>query len=580
MKFDPMTGEPITSGEPETEEMHFDPMTGKSITSVEPETEEMHFDPMTGKPITNAELETEEMHFDPMTGEPITSGEPKSEEMHFDPMTGKPITSGEPETEEMCFDPMTGKPITSGKSETEEMRFDPMTGKPITSESTFVNKKNNKKFKLFGQICAAIAGVVLVVMVLTNIFMPNSTRVYKAVLKTFDDVPYVVRDLKPLLKIASSGKFTVGVSVNYDGDIITCDLMKSGKEKQAVLRYDGEDLHDFTAAAGINAKEVNIYVPTLSKKLYTYNYTKNNDGFLMDLLGNEMDTLNDFCKSFYSEDNTAEALIKDIRKIFVKEVQKQKFTKIESETYEINGKSVKCKGYQVKITDKFVKSFCKSLKPKLTSKYADYIKGMLGEGDIDIGDFLDAVIDEADDFEDIEVSFYISGGRLAAVLFETDNEEWEIAFKGGNYRIQNMTLTQKTKWSTNTLKLKGSVENHVEKIKISENGNTYVNLKYDYKSGALDLDMEGLRVEGNLTSSSSKVVFNMDNIGISGLGSLADSEVMIYAKKEAKFVKTKGDKFDIGNADREDIYDELEDMTDALEDVDFGNLGKVIYNIF
>ena len=45
-------------------------------------------------------------------------------------------------------------------------------------------------------------------------------------------------------------------------------------------------------------------------------------------------------------------------------------------------------------------------------------------------------------------------------------------------------------------------------------------------------------------------------------------------------MKTKGDKFDIGNADREDILDEMDDLTDALEDVDFGNLDKVIYNIF
>ncbi len=540
----------------------------------------MKFDPMTGEPITTAEPESEEMQFDPMTGKPITNGEPESEEMRFDPMTGEPITTAEPESEEMQFDPMTGKPITNGEPESEEMRFDPMTGKPITSESIYVKKKNNKKFKMFGLLCAAIAGVMLVVMVFINIFMPNSMRVYKAVLKTFDDLPYVVRDLKPLLNIASSDKFTVGVSVNSDGDIMTCDLMKSGKEKQAVLRYDGEDLHDFIVATGINAKEVNIYIPTLSKKLYTYNYTKNNNGYLVDLLGDEMDPLNDFCKSFYSEDNTAKALSKDIMKIFVKEFQKLKFTKIESETYEINGKSVKCKGYQVKITDKFVKAFCKSLKAKLTGKYADYIKGMLGEEDIDIGDLLDKIIDEADDFEDIEISFYISGDRLAAVLLETDNEELEIDFKGGNYRIQNLTLTEKNKWRTYTIKVKGSVENHIEKIKISENGNTFLNLKYDYKSGDLDMDMEGLRVKGNLTSSSSKVVFNMDDIGISGLGSLSDSEVMIYAKKEAKFVKTKGDKFDIGNADREDILDEMDDLTDALEDVDFGNLDKVIYNIF
>ena len=48
-----------------------------------------------------------------MTGEQITTAEPESEEMQFDPMTGKPITNGEPESEEMRFDPMTGKPITS-----------------------------------------------------------------------------------------------------------------------------------------------------------------------------------------------------------------------------------------------------------------------------------------------------------------------------------------------------------------------------------------------------------------------------------------------------------------------------------
>ena len=154
----------------------------------------MKFDPMTGEPITTAEPESEEMQFDPMTGKPITNGEPESEEMRFDPMTGEPITTAEPESEEMQFDPMTGKPITNGEPESEEMRFDPMTGKPITSESIYVKKKNNKKFKMFGLLCVAIAGVMLVVMVFINIFMPNSMRVYKAVLKTFDHMPYVVRD--------------------------------------------------------------------------------------------------------------------------------------------------------------------------------------------------------------------------------------------------------------------------------------------------------------------------------------------------------------------------------------------------
>ena len=516
----------------------------------------MRFDPMTGEPIEEAE---NTLQFDPMTGEPIKKQE--TESMQFDPMTGQPVNNRA--AEEMQFDPMTGQPVNNRAAE-ESMQFDPMTGKPIKKNGV----KNSKLPKILGIACAAVAAVAIIIFGLVNLLMPNSVKVYMATANTFKEMPHIVEDLLPLAKIMTSAKVTVGVSSKYSGNQISVDFMKSDKQVQAVARLDNDDVSDFKVIANIDKKAVSLYAPKLDDRVFVYDFTQDNDGYIADLLDDDLDAFNDLLKSVNEQDDTWIRFSKDVTDSLIKEFKKVKFEKIASENYTVGDKTKKCKGYQFNIDEELVGSILNSIRKKVDKKeYEEALSALMRE-DVDIDDMFDDLIEEIDGMDDIKVSVYISGNKLAAVVIEIDDEELEIEFQGRDYRTQTIKITERPAYGKkNVFRMKGSVEGKNETLKFSVGDTDLGKVEYNFKTGEYKINLSSvISAKGILKSSASEVELEIDS-----------GDVTVYAKKGAKFESLKGKKFDLGTADKDDLEDLGEDLWDEVEDADLDDFINKLY---
>ena len=114
--------------------------------------------------------------------------------------------------------------------------------------------------------------------------------------------------------------------------------------------------------------------------------------------------------------------------------------------------------------------------------------------------------------------------------------------------------------------MKGSVKDKKETLEFSINNRELGTVEYNLKSGAFELGNNYGSVEGTLKSSASKVEIELGNSG-----------VVMYAKKGAKFASIKGKKFDLGNADEDELTDLAEDLTEAAEDADLDEFINELY---
>lgn len=167
------------------------------------------------------------------------------------------------------------------------MQFDPMTGAPVT-------QKPKSKVPV---IVGAVAGVIVLVFLLvfggikSGLFLGKSGKVLLAANNTLKKMPHFVETLEPMLGLVED-EFTVEFSAKADGVKIGGSFINASKQKQvtAKLEYGGESIEGL---AGVDSDSLKFQVPDLSKKLFVYNYKKENTGYIVDLIGDEyIDTLN------------------------------------------------------------------------------------------------------------------------------------------------------------------------------------------------------------------------------------------------------------------------------------------------
>lgn len=195
-----------------------------------------------------------------------------------------------------------------------------------------------------------------------------------------------------------------------------------------------------------------------------------------------------------------------------------------------------------------------------------------------IEDMFEEMRADVKDMEDIELSFYIYKNKIACIKMEyteTDNVI-EIAFQGGDYRLQNIKMTTESEWGERTFEIKGSVSGSKEKLKFIENGNKdgALEIEYDYKSGNFSIQRDSYKnidIEGNLKPSKSKLVVTIDWFSY-GNTSLSGAKLELTLSKHAKMSKYKGKEFDLGNASEDEWEDMKEDFEDAWDDYDMDEL--------
>jgi hypothetical protein len=456
-----------------------------------------------------------EMKFDPMTGQPIQP-QPQQDAVRFDPMTGQPIQpqpQPQPQGAVTGYDPMTGQPIYAGSGTT-------FTAAPAAKAGIGIGVK----IGIAAAVVAVVAvGTTVFAGVRNGAFLSPAGKVELAVSNTLSDGPELLEDLNAS-SILESKNYTLGMEASYSGQKVSVEFRSSEKKKQLEAAVD----------------------TTL-----VYYYTKDNDGALIDAMGEDtVNQINDLLKG--AEDSGAQdEFIQTIQDEF----DSLEYEKISAETFEVDGKDRKCKGYATTVSGDNLNN--------ILDAYMDYIEACMPDSLSQYWrwDNVSELQDEFADMDDLNVSFFIYKNKLACIRIDEDGDDpVEIQFQGGDYRLQNVELVVDGK---TYMKLSGEKDGLTETIKLKAAGETVFKAEYDTKSGDFDIEVSKVTVSGNVESSRKGVTLT-----ISQISSLDGLKLTIYAQEDADFADVeKKDLFDVGNADESDFYDLMDDIdTDVIED--------------
>lgn len=453
---------------------------------------------------------------------------------------------------------------------------------PGMSENSFAGGTASKKKKgLWIGIGIAAAVLVLIIVLaaaaMSGLFMGPRGKVLKAVAATMKDTPEIVNDLKVIPDILTGDQYTLGFTVEYDGDAVSGEFRNKVSDKQIYLNADVDgDAIDFLC--GIHSGVLKASVADLD---YVFMYDPNgkNDGYLCDQFRkSELKKFNSSLESVTTEKVTAKEIQKDIQAAFVQEFKELEFKEAKAKTFQVDKKDRECKGYKVKINEKNVARVLKNAGERISKRL---------DADVadDFEDLLDELVDEIkDDDLDMNVTFYLYRGKLAAEILEIDGMEICVEFRGGDYRMQNILITSEYNGRTYgemevTCHKKGSKET----IEMEVDGYGDITLVYDTKSGAVSLEGDGRRMdflmEGVYKHSGSEVSFALKEFEVDGDSLMDDEDIefTVYAKKNVKIASYKDREFDLGSADEDDLRDLVEELEDDLEDYDYNKLFYRLY---
>ena len=464
---------------------------------------------------------------------------------------------------ERRFDPMTGEPI------------DPSKASPAVSNTAYSSDAESKKggfdpkFIIFGVIGLAI--IAAIVFVLTQVLFSKRVRVEKAIAKTMNVDSQLFKDGKNLYNILKGKSYSVTATIDADDyGSASGSLVVDDKDKQVSAKVEIEDIPEFSVLAGIDSKSVKLEVPEFSDYLFVYNYTEDKNGYITDMMSDsDIESLDSACKVIYEYSAGSDEYTKKVAKLTRDYEKKLKWKKTDAKTYKVNDKKVKCKGYTTTIEKDLMLDYWDDFTDLYLEEFDDLNKEMKNLADTDLKDSFKDVRDELKSMKDIDVSFYIYKGALAAIDIDAGkNGNGAILFKGGDYRAQNIVIEAD---GDEVFELKGSKNKDKESYTLCADGEDLCELTYDTKKGVLEIEYEdwydSYDYEFNIKSSGSSFTISSDEMEVEG----EDVSFALEINNSGKIQKyTNKDEFDLGNADEDDFED-------LIESIDMDELGDLAY---
>lgn len=525
---------------------------------------ENNFDPNTGKPINEENESSAEQQ---ITGDSLVNDSEVSDEKgtSADTDTSESAVSSEqndvstpettsntaPQDDEMRFDPMTGKPINNQAVLPDEsaIQFDPMTGKPVGA------KKSSGALKVIIPIIIVAAAVVaIMICALCGVFTNKASKVSTAIANTFSEQSNLVKNLSGLSDLCK-GDFTIEGEYNGDGDSYYCKLMNSDKQKQLRTEINDYSFDNLELTANLTDSELQIYVPSIDDRIFTYNYIDEKSGYFVDEIGeDEIKEIDDALKAITS---TTEK--KDITDDYIKAYKNfydtLKWQSADKETFDVDGKKVKCSGYSVTVTTDSLLDLVDEMKEIAEEADSEaFENGQLKE-------YYSELKGQIRQIDDVDLVFYIYKNKLACVSAESGNDEIQIIFHGGDRRTQNIEVLSD---GDTVMELNGKTKGDKETYELVSEDSTVFELEYDYKTGKYEMTYyeydDPYTVSGKMKSSNDLFEFTIDEMNDGYYDQDMDITLNVKLSKGAKFEKLDGKKFDLGEAtesDFNDIYYEI-----------------------
>lgn len=297
------------------------------------------------------------------------------------------------------------------------------------------HKKSLKKIWILSAGIIVVLAIVLFAGIKNGFFLRKSDKILYAMYQTVKDQPQVADGL-------TGEVYTISIEGQWKKQKIQAEYASDSAQKQLRGTLDLDKLQDLEFVMVLNEKELKAQFPSLSSKVFTYDYNSNKQsGYIAKKIGSQnLERFNTVLTGLYGGKEQKE-IGKDILKEARKEFNKIKINKIEKQEFEIDGQKKDCVGYQFVISSDNVQNVLDAAEKAAKKKYGDGTK--ISEDPA--GKIFMAVYDKVSAAGELECKVYLFRNKLAAIAvnYEIDGnkQNMEILFSGGDFRMQNMKIT-------------------------------------------------------------------------------------------------------------------------------------------
>lgn len=428
------------------------------------------------------------------------------------------------------------------------------------------SKKTKKTVFVIGA-AAALLAVIIFVAAIGSLLQGPRGKVLKATAATMKDAPKLATDLAAISGMLSGEHYTAGFELEGEDAAVRTEFRNAGNEKQLYFNADVDDYGALEILCGVHSGKLKLALSELDY-VFFYDPKGDNDGILCEQVRKKtLEEFNRFLEGTASGKVSAKTLREDLAAAWVKELKELEFKEVKARDFEVNKKDRECKGYRIRITEDNIVNIL------------EYV----GEKTEEYQDVLDELCDEIKDEDfDLDITFYIYKGKLAAVVFDVDDEKIFVEFQGGDYRMQNILLRNEYRGrESGEITVSTTVKGGKETIEIEGDGRGEMTVVYDTKSGELTLEYDDGRedflLSGIYRRSKSEVSFVLEELEADGHSLMDDIGLTMYVRKKADIKPYKGEEFDLGSAEEEDLDDLEDDMRDYINLLDeYSRMGRRI----
>lgn len=439
--------------------------------------------------------------------------------------------------------------------------FDPVTGQPIV-----VNTMEPKKKKTGLIIGIIIAVVVLAAAAVACFFLflkkDPKTQIAEAIKNTTEE--YSKKNL--LLKDLSFPEYSESKEKTVEFEIETeipsvgdVSVNATSTMSEDVMQVYGDVNVSFIPSIKfvlqLDDKNLSLYSPLLEKYLFTYGYKNDNTGYVANALKAQNVDLNEILSGFYDaafksgNEETSEKLLESFKELG----EDLEFEKADAKDYEIDGKDVSCKGYSTKISVDELKDCIMEYYKSIDEMTANAIK----VNGMSYSEIMEQAFSQSgafDEIEEFEVVFYLNEDMLAGITMQpNDQEKLEFAFKGGDYRAQNIDILVDDEVK---ISLEAEIDSDVEtyKLTVPEEDSFGLLVKYDSNNGALsigtDADGQSITLDFEISKSKNKMEIEMKTIDFGDV--YFGGKMTLSTGSELKDISA-DNVIDLGNASEADL---------------------------
>lgn len=401
-------------------------------------------------------------------------------------------------------------------------------------------KKSNKKL-IIGIVI--VAAVLLAGVVLYFVLINTKGKIPSALIKTFGDLEHQNKVIEALdiSELVANQKYTVRFDVDTSvpevGDTsVTAALTVNKDVAELSGDVDISYIPTIEFTIQLDENELRATCPMIPDRLFIFDYKGQNKGYIDEFVSSDVinEGLAEVYENFFDDENLL-SFADEITNL-VEEYKDIEFEDIDDKEYTIDGKEVMCQGYKTHLNKRVINNMLPGF-----SGIFNEVKGM-------------------------DIELYIYKDELAAVKFmpEDVDEDFELCFEGGDYRLQNISLLINGKEEG---RFESKITGNVETASISGPLGEIISYEYDFGEGELTVDIPGFdSVNAKLIRDERKFSFELDyiDIGDTYLGA------SIAITPDAKLSDMSGEEFDLGNATEE----EFDELIDEIKDTVQGLLGQ------